>query len=72
MNDCRECRCGQRLGDHGRSSSRKITALQEQQMLQQVLQVSVLTALERRSSTALLQTTVNSCEGDAQDGSISC
>ena len=73
MNDCRECRCGQPLSDHGHApSSRKVTALHEQQMLQQVLQVSVLTALELRSSTALPQTTVNSSEGDAKDGSSSC
>jgi len=73
MHDCRECRCGQPLGDHGYpSSSRKVTALYEQQMLQQVLQVSVLAALELSPSKALPQTTVNSSEGDAKDGSSSC
>ena len=73
MNDCRECRCGQPLRDHGHASaSRKVTALHEQQMLQQVLQVSVLAALELSPSKALPQTTVNSSEGDAKDGSSSC
>ena len=68
MNDCCECRCGQPLGDHGYpSSSRKVTALHEQQMLQQVLQVSVLAALELSPSKALPQT-----GGDADDGSGSC
>ena len=68
MNDLRECRCGQPLSDHGHApSSRKVTALHEQQMLQEVLQVSVLAALELSLSKALPQT-----EGDAEDGSSSC
>ena len=46
MNDCRECRCGQPLGDHGRGSSAKVTASQDNQMRLQVLQGSVLKALE--------------------------